>query len=130
MRRALYVILIGAALLAPVERVDVAKLLPVEAVAVYGIGELVVIETDSGDKGEGKDSMEALANLRQNCSSIIYLDTARYLLVEEGLNEEAQKLMQEMKRSVKVEVYRGGSVKETVKYLEAHQNAGKPQTEK
>ena len=77
MRRILYGVILLAAFFAPVERLDVAKLLPVEAVAIYLEEGQVVLETDSEDRGRGDTVQAALENLKQNATKIIYLDTAR-----------------------------------------------------
>ena len=126
MRKILYIITLLALFFAPAERLDVAKLQPVEALAVYKDGEAVIVETDSKDIGKGKNVDEALRTLKENANQIIYLDTAEYLLVGEEAREEAREIMPYLKRNIKVGNYRGGDIKEEAKYLDAHDESSKP----
>ena len=126
MRCILYCIILLLAFFAPVDRLDVAKLLPVEAVAIYLEDEMVVLETDTEDQGRGDTVHSALEDLKEKATKIIYLDTARYLLVAEDAEAQAQELLQYLKPSVRKGVYAGGSVKEEAKYLDAHSESAKP----
>ena len=85
MKRALiYILLTVAAILVPVERTDLEKLKPVEAVYLGMEGEQVVICTDTEDMGIGLTLEAALQNLKETTSGIVYLDTADYLLIGPG----------------------------------------------
>ena len=111
MRIVIYALILAALFFAPVERLDVAKLEPVQAVAIYKENDMVVLETDTEDKGSGKTAEEALQNMKQNTPTVIYLDTAEYLLVAEEAKWDVEALRQYLKPSVKVSAYTGGSVK-------------------
>lgn len=126
MRRILYGVILLAAFFAPVERLDVAKLLPVEAVAIYLEEGAIALETDTENKGRGSTVQEALKNLKENTTKIIYLDTARYLLVAENAQAQAQELLQYLKPNVRQGTYGGGDIKEEAKYLDAHSESAKP----
>lgn len=126
MKTALYIFIIILSLLAPVERLDVGKLQPVEAVAVSVNDGQVVLETDTEDVGIGATAQEALTNLKETTPAIIYLDTANYLLVETGAEAHGEALMPDLKPAVRVATYGGGSVKEEAKYLDAHDETAKP----
>lgn len=126
MRKILYIIILLALLFAPVKRLDVAKLMPIEALAIYTDGEEIVVETDSEDVGRGKTIEEAVVNLKESADQIIYLDTAEYLLVAEDLREETQKIIEYLKADIKIRSYQGGEIKEEAAYLDAHDEAGKP----
>ncbi len=126
MKILLYVLLIALSLLAPVQRLDVAKLQPVEAVAVYVKEGEVVLLTDTEDTGRGETAMEALADMKENTIGIIYLDTAEYLLVAPGAEAYADELLSNLKPSVKVGQYNGGNVKDEAKYMDAHDQSGRP----
>ncbi len=126
MRIILYILILALLLLAPVERLDVAKLLPVEAVAVYMDGSDVVLETDTENLGRGETAEEALEDLKKNTAAIIYLDTAEYLLVGEGAKSHGVQLKGYLKASVIMGDYSGGSVKDEAKYLDAHSESAKP----
>ncbi len=126
MRTILYILILVIMLFAPVARIDIAKLSPVEAVAVYKENGLTVLKTDVGDEGRGSNGIEALENLKMKASSIIYLDTARYLLVGEGANEAAASLQKHLKPGIRLGEYKGGDVKEEAKYLDVHADSAKP----
>ena len=121
MRKLLYGLLLIPLLFVPLNRVNVADLLPVEAVAVYMDGDQVVLETDTENKGVGENAVQALANLKENPPAVIYLDTAEYLLVSHDAVAQVEHLRPQLKSSVKVCVCEAaGRVKEMVKYLEIH----------
>lgn len=127
MKFILYAVIIALSLFAPVTRLDIAKLSPVEAVAVYKEYGQVVLKTDEENEGRGENVHLALADLKKKASVIIYLDTARYLLVGEGAEAEAAALQAYLKESVLVGNYAGGDVKEEAKYLDVHTDSAKPE---
>ena len=127
MKFILYALIIALSLFAPVTRLDIAKLSPVEAVAVYKEYGQVVLKTDEENEGRGENVHLALADLKKKASVIIYLDTARYLLVGEGAAAEAAALQAYLKESVLVGNYAGGDVKEEAKYLDVHTDSAKPE---
>lgn len=127
MRIILYLLVIAAVLLIPVECLDVAKLQPVETVAVYMDRGCVILKTDEGSAGKGKTALEALEDLKENTPAVVYLDTADYLLIGGGAEEAAQQLMPYLKKSVKTDVYHGGDVKEEGKLLDVHMDTWKPE---
>lgn len=120
MRKFLSIVILALSLAAPVKRLDVAKLQPVETVAVYLTGNIVVLETDTGDRGQGSTVEEALRNLKENACSVIYLDTAEYLLVGGNAQQTAAELRPFLRDSVKVGPYNGGDLKEETAYWEVH----------
>ena len=120
-RLILYVLILAVVLLFPAERADVAKLRPVEVLAVYKAGNTVVLATDTEDIGRGPDVRTALENMRQTSPAVIYLDTAEYLLIGENAKNEVQALRGILKASTKLcattaEV----DLKEAAKYLPVH----------
>jgi len=120
MRKILSVIILALSIAAPVKRLDVAKLQPVETVAVYLSGNAVVLETDTGDRGQGSTAPEALRDLRESACSVIYLDTAEYLLVGRGAENAAEQLRPYLMGSVKVGSYVGGDIKDETAFWEIH----------
>ena len=121
MRLLIYIVILGLMLLAPVERTDVAKLLPIEAVAVYMDGDAVVLETDTEDKGRGDSVADALKNLKDVTPAVVYLDTAEYLLVSKDAVAYVDALRKVLKPSVKVCICDArGNVKYVEKHLEVH----------
>ena len=121
MRKVLYAALLIPLLFVPLNRVNIADLLPVEAVAVYADAEQIVLETDTGHKGSGETVETALAALKGNTPGVIYLDTAAYLLVDPDAVELVDSLRPYLKPSVKVCVCEAaGKVKYAVEYLQVH----------
>ena len=126
MRKVLYGVILGLLFLAPVQQLDVAKLMPTHAVAMYLEGADVVLETDASYVGRGETPLAALEDLKKTVPAVIYLDTAEYLLVAEDAVSHVDQLRQVLKPSVKVCVCQAaGRVKEAVKYLEVHSNLPK-----
>ena len=121
MRFIIYIVILLLLFLAPVQRVDVAKLLPIQAVAVYLDAGEVVLETDTEDKGSGKDASQALEELKNNAPAVVYSDTAEYLLVSQEAVSSVEQLRAYLKPSVKVCVCdAAGKVKDAAKYLDVH----------
>ena len=119
MRKVLYAALVIPLFFVPLNRVNIADLLPVEAVAIYMDGNQVMLETDSGHKGSGETTEEAIADLKENTPAVLYPDTAKYLLVAPNATWAAKGLGTYLKSSTKVCVCEAaGQVKTVVKYLE------------
>ena len=126
MRWILYIVILALLLLAPLERADVAKLLPIETVAVYKEQGNVALETDTKHKGIGKNAIEALENLKKTTPSLVYLDTAKYLVVSEDTKDQIEELKGYLKDKIRVCIADvRGQVREASKYLEAHGNLPK-----
>lgn len=121
MRILLYIVVLVSLLFVPLEKVDVAKLLPIEAVAVYTDGGNVVLETSTKEKGIGADVHQALANLIETTPAVVYLDTARYLFVSKEAMGEVEALKAYLKPTVRVAVCdAAGKVEYAMDYLQVH----------
>lgn len=117
----LYVLILGAVLLIPVERVDVAKLQPIEVIMIQRDRETVILQTDTGDMGTGADTIGALENMKATSPAVIYLDTAEFLLIGEGAEQDAQQLRQVLKKTVRVcRAEKTVDVKGVARYLTVH----------
>ena len=117
----LYVLLMAAALAAPVEQADVGKLRPIETVSVYTEQGWVVLSTDTDDLGIGQTALQALQNMKDTASGTIYLDTARYLLLEEDAQDAAEELRAVLKDKVQLCIAsREIEPADATKYLSAH----------
>ncbi len=101
-RLIIYCLLFAAALFVPVERTDVAQLQPIESIGIYQQGSQVIIRTDTGDLGIGSNVSEALTDLYNSTPAVVYLDTARYLLVGDGALEAAEEMRGTLKNSVRL----------------------------
>jgi len=120
-RKVLYCLIVVALLFVPLNRVDVSKLLPIEAVALYMEGDNVVLETDTAHTGIGATVQQALEALKKNTPKAVYLDTAAYLLVSEDAADKVDSLRQFLKPSVRVCVCEAKDiVKDTAEYLKVH----------
>lgn len=127
MRKSLYYIgVLALTFLFPVTRLDIAKLEPVEAVAITVEDQSVVLSTDTESVGKGATAEEALADLKRNAQGIIYLDTARFLLIGDHAEDPALQLRRYLKSSVRIGSYMGTDVKEEAAYLDAHEMREKP----
>ena len=121
MRKILYAVILLALLLVPLKKMDIAKLLPVETVAVYQEDGAVVLQTNTENTGRGATVYAALENLKAVTPAVVYLDTAKYLLVEEGAVDYVDDLRQYLKRTVEVAVCNAKAmVKEGAKYFASH----------
>lgn len=117
----LYALLVAAALAAPVERADVGKLRPIETVSVYTEQGWVVLRTDTDDLGIGQTALQALQNMKDTASGTIYLDTARYLLLEDDAQDAAEELRGVLKDKVQLCIAsREIEPADATKYLSAH----------
>ena len=66
---------------------DIAKLAPVEVVWLSERDGQVSLKTDMGDFGVGEDMQAALEDMKASASGTVFLDTADYLIVEQGREE-------------------------------------------
>ena len=117
----LYGLLMVAAAFAPVERADVGKLRPIETVSVYRENDWIVLRTDTDDVGIGTTAMQALQNMKDTASGIIYLDTAAFLLLDEDAQDAAEELRGMLKDKVQLCLAdKEIEPKDATKYLSAH----------
>ena len=61
---------------------DIAKLKPVRAVYLYMEGNLLNMETDTGDFGSGRNLPEAYTDMRSKADGEIFPDTAEFLILD------------------------------------------------
>lgn len=71
---------------------DVGELQPVQTVRVIDRNGQIVVETDTGDFGEGVTLKDAFADMEATASTRLFLDTAEYLLIA----PECQSLLPEL----------------------------------
>lgn len=120
-RLALYALILALVWIIPVESTDVAKLRPIEVIAVYQTNDSVSLVTDTGDFGTGADVMSALENMRKTSPAVIYLDTAEYLLIGQGAEKATNELRKELKPSIKLCSTKGKvELSDAAQYLDVH----------
>ena len=126
MRLLLYICILALLPFAPVQQLDVAKLEPVQTVAVSVEAGQVVIETDTQNRGQGRTIKEAVEDLEANTPGVIYLDTAQYLLITEEAMRQCEELKSYMTQTVYVSLWDGkGSIETAAQYLEIRRDLPK-----
>lgn len=118
MRVILYAIILLGLTMAPVTPLDVAKLEPVQTVAIRTEENKLIIETDTKSRGEGETVAEAIEALEKGTPGVIYLDTAQYLLLTKEAAPYIMGLENHLRDRVRVSLWDGkGSVTMADKYL-------------
>ena len=121
MRKILYAAILVSLFFAPLENLDIAELLPVESVAIYTESDQVVLQTNTENTGRGVTVSSALENLKAVTPAVVYLDTAKYLLVSEDATAYVDDLRQYLKSSVEVAVCDAKNmVKDAARYFGTH----------
>ena len=121
-----YGVILALLFLAPVKRLDVAKLQPVQTVAIYTEPGFVVLETDTHNIGRGASVAEALENLEQVTPGVIYLDTAQYLLVAKDGEGYVDALRKYLRSDVRVSAWDGvGEVDLAARFLSTEKDLPK-----
>lgn len=120
-RAVIYAILLAGVFFAPVEKVDVAKLRPIEIIYVSREDQTVLLQTDTDDLGMGDDALSALENMKQTSPAVIYLDTAQYLLIGPGGEEAALQLKGVLKDNVQLcKTEEQVNLQQAARYLPVH----------
>ena len=121
MRIVLYVVILAALFFVPLQRVEIANLEPIQAVWMYRENGNIVLETDTEDEGSGVTVADALADMKNNSSGIVYLDTAQYLFVSETAKEDIYAIQPYLKNSVQLCIWNGqGELKSAEEYADSH----------
>ena len=84
MKTTLYISVLLGALLIPTRSADVGDLQPIEVMMVSCENNLIRILTDTGDQGSGGTVAEAMLNLCDTTSGIVYPDLAEFLILDDG----------------------------------------------
>lgn len=104
---------------------DIGSLRPVELVSLYEKNGLLFLETDTGDMGWGVTVEETVEKLKETTPGQIYLDTADYLLLEQGLEEQLPALRAYLKRGTRLAYgQQRMNLKEVAAYLRVHCPSG------
>ena len=116
----IYCIILGAVCLIPVQKQDVATLEPIQAVWMSEENGEVVLKTDTEDQGIGNNVQEALTNMKDQSTGMVYLDTAQFLLVTETAKHRIPEIANELKSSVRVCLWEGkGELADAARYMQA-----------
>ena len=100
---------------------DIGSLRPVELVRLREWNGLLILETDTGDCGWGMTIAQTVAKLKETTPGQIYLDTADFLLLEEGTERYLPLIAEYLKRNTRV-VYgaRDVGLQDAAAYLRVH----------
>lgn len=100
---------------------DIGRLRPVELVQVTEQNGLLILETDTGDRGWGLTVDQAVGKLKETTPGQIYLDSADYLLLEEGTEKYLPQLRTHLKKGTGMAYApKGIDLIEAVEYLSVH----------
>lgn len=101
-RTIIYIVLIAAVFVAPVNRLKISDMEPVEALLLKREGEYLTIMTDTGRAGTGPDISRAIQNLQKNTPSVLFLDTTQYVLVCGKAEKDLEALKPYLKKRVEI----------------------------
>lgn len=124
MKRVLYYGVLG--LLAvfagiPFHGTDVAKLQPIEVIAISKERNLYLVQTDTEDMGRGTTLYEAFADLKASATGQVFLETAQYLLIEKDLIPALSELKTYLRPACNLCLWDGsGDLTEAADFLDAH----------
>ena len=126
MRRSIiYVALLAGALLVPTADTELGKMKPVETLSIQHSNGQITLSTDADDFGTGESVAQAVQDLQETTSGMVFLDTTDYLLVGENATSYIRDLAPYIKRSAQVcEIGADVVPKDAGEYLRSH----KPET--
>ena len=120
-RIVIYVIVLLLLTLVPIKGADIGSLHPVEILKVYKENDEVYVQTDTGDWGKGVTGSAALEHLKETTAGTIYLDTAKYLLLEKGTEAVAEEIRSLLKKSARLcNADQGVELTEVSSFLSVH----------
>lgn len=79
-----YITTVALLAVTPFRGTDIGELAPVEVVWLTEKNGQVYLETDTGDMGWGADVRSALEDMKAAAPGSVFLETADYLIVEQG----------------------------------------------
>ena len=101
---------------------DIGELAPVEVVWLTEENGQVYLETDTGDMGRGENVQEALCDMKATAPGTIFLETADYLIVQQGREDLLVQLYDILRPSCKVCVMQlMPDLEKAVTFLSAHE---------
>lgn len=106
----------------PFRGTDIAKLAPVEVVWLSQSGGRVHLETDTGDMGEGENVQAALNDMKAAAPGAVFLETADFLIVEQGDEELLTQVYEVLRPTCMVCISKKmPDMKAVAKFLAAHE---------
>lgn len=106
----------------PFSATDVARLKPVEVLRVSTFAGAVLVETDTGDSGMGKNISEAIGDLKNTTDGDVFLDTVDSLLISPTVISVLEEMGNFLRPGCNVCVEMGRSELESVRaFLNMHE---------
>lgn len=101
---------------------DVGRLQPVQVVVLSNRDDGVQLQTDTADLGTGENVQQAVMNMKEQSSAMVFLDTAEYLLIEPGAEVWLSQLREHLRPSCNL-CYVTAAVdpEQAGKYLQQHE---------
>ena len=101
---------------------DVGEIQPVQAVMAVKEGNMVRLQTDTGDTGVGINPNSALKDMQEHAVGKLFLETADYLILQAGCEEMLPALSEMLRPSCKVCVLIGcADPQKAAEYLVVHE---------
>ncbi len=117
----IYIVILTLTVVAPAKPVNIGELIPVRVIGVWMEGKQIRIETDTGNEGIGETAAQALCDLKETASGIIYLDKVEYLILSEQTLDAAEELRGGLNNAVELCVTQYPvDLTETAQYLQVH----------
>ena len=117
----IYIVILTLTVAAPAKPVNIGELIPVRAIGVWMEGKQIRIETDTGNEGIGETAAQALCDLKETASGIIYLEKVEYLILSEQTLDAAEELRGGLNNAVELCVTQYPvDLTETAQYLQVH----------
>lgn len=102
---------------------DIGKLAPVEVVWAEEKAGQIYLETDTGNMGRGADAQSALQNMKATASGTIFLETADYVIIEQGKEDLLVQMYDILRPSCEVCVALSMPVlKNAAEFMAAHES--------
>ena len=100
---------------------DIGELAPVEVVWLSETAGQIYLETDTGDMGRGDTLQAALTDMKAAAPGTIFLETADYLIVEQGREVLLEQLFDILRPSCKICVMQSmPDLEKAATFLNAH----------
>lgn len=98
----LAVLALLAVTMLPSQGKDVGQLRPVGLLYVFRQGNLVCVETDTGESGQGADLQSALLDMKTSASGVLFLETTEKLVITEAMKGILPQLQEQLRPGTRV----------------------------
>ena len=117
----MYITILLIVMWIPVKRIDISDLEPIQAIWINKENGKYIVTTDTEDYGVGETVQDAVQAMKEKCEKIIYLDTAKFLLVSDNCRDAIGEISEFLKENVSICVWNGeGELVNAAQYMHAH----------